>query len=126
MQTRFLALATALLLTTFAGVACNNKNEGIANQKQIEVQLKLAGLNNVNLRLDKDTKVARLDGTVKTDDQKARAERIVRETAPNYAIANEIGVRQKNASGENAKAASNQYGAIKTARKNSSTETASE
>jgi hypothetical protein len=98
MRTKLLALAGALILVSALGVACNKKNEGIANQKQIEAQLQMAGLNNASLHLDKNTRVARLEGSVKNDQEKAHAERIVRETAPSYTIQDHLSVESTSAS----------------------------
>ncbi len=101
MRMRLLALATALMMVVSLAIACNNKkDETIANQKAIEEQLKLAGLDNVTIHLDKSARVARLDGSVKDQDEKAHAERIVRETAPRYTITNNLSVQSDNASGQ--------------------------
>ena len=101
MRSKWLALATVFVFAVSLGVACSSKkDETIANQKAIEEQLTIAGLNNVTIHLDKDTRVARLDGSVKDQDEKAHAERIVHETAPHYSLADNISVQSENATGQ--------------------------
>ncbi len=114
MKTKFLAVATALLLIIGLGVACSNKKAaGNVNEDQIKDQLKQANLNDVKVHVDNDKRVVRLDGNVQTDDQKAQAEQIAKSGAPDYVVANEIGVRPENASGEAKKVDSNLDDAIK-------------
>lgn len=114
MKTRFLALGAALLLILGLSVACSNKNNTAGvNKDQIKSQLKQANLNDVDVKVDNDKKVVRLDGDVQTDAQKDQAEQIAKNSAPSYVIANEIGVRPESASGEAKKVDSNLDDAIK-------------
>lgn len=114
MKTKFLALATALLLILGFGLACNNKrNTAGVDDSRIKDQLKQANLNDVKVDVDNDKRVVRLDGDVQTEDQKAQAEQIAKSAAPDYVVANEIGVRPDNASGEAKKVDSNLDDAIK-------------
>lgn len=112
MKTKFLALGLAILITMVLGVACSNNNRGI-NDDTVKNQLKQAGLNDVNVKVDNDKKVVRLDGNVQTDDQKNQAEQIAKSAAPNYVVANEIGVRPENAEGQASKVDNNLDDAIK-------------
>lgn len=95
MKVRMPALLASALL--FVAIGCSNKNETIANQKQIEDQLQMAGLNNVTIHLDKDKRTAILDGSVTSDQEKATAERIVKATAPKFEMTDNITVQEANA-----------------------------
>lgn len=113
MKTKFLALTTALLLVLGLGVACSNKKTaGNVDEGALKDQMKLANMGNVKVDVDNDKKVVKLGGDVQTDDQKEQAEQIAKNAEPDYVVANEIGVRPENASGETKKADSNLDDAI--------------
>ncbi len=97
MKIRVSALFISGLLLVLLGIGCSNKNESIANQKQIEDQLQMAGLSNVTIHLDENKKTAALNGSVNSDQEKATAERIVKATAPRYQMTDNIVVEQQNA-----------------------------
>jgi hyperosmotically inducible protein len=114
MKTKFLALTTALLLVLGLGIACSNKKTaGNVDEGVIKDQMKQANLSDVKVDVDNDKKVVRLGGDVQTDDQKAQAEQIAKNAAPDYVVANEIGIRPESASGEAKKVDSNLDDAIK-------------
>ena len=54
-----------------------------------------AGLNDVSVSQDRDKNVVTLNGTVPSDDDKARAESIAKSQAGSAVVADEIGVRPK-------------------------------
>lgn len=114
MKTKFLALASALLLIVGFGLACNNnKSAAKVDDSAIKDQLKQANLNDVKVDVDNDKKVVNLSGDVQTEDQKAQAEQIAKSAAPDYVVANAVGVRPENASNEAGKVDSNLDDAIK-------------
>jgi hyperosmotically inducible periplasmic protein len=113
MKTKVLALGAALLVILgLAACSSNNGNRGIDGD-QVKNQLKQAGLNDVNVNVDNDKKVVKLDGNVQTDQQKAEAEQIAQSAAPAYVVSNEIGVRPDNAENQAGKVDSNLDDGIK-------------
>jgi len=113
MKKKSLAPATALLLVLGLGIACSKKTVGNVDEGAIKDQMKQANLSDVNVNVDNDKRVVKLDGDVQTDDQKAKAEEIAKNAAPDYVVSNEIGVRPEGASGEAKKVDSNLDDGIK-------------
>jgi hyperosmotically inducible periplasmic protein len=114
MKTRFLALGMALMLF-FGLAACNNnkKNTAKLDNDQVENQLKQAGYNDVNVKVDNDKAVVTLTGDVKSAEDKDHAEQIAKSSAPNFVISNEIGVRPEGAESQAKSVDSNTDDAIK-------------
>jgi len=114
MKTKLLVLGMVLVL--FFAVACNSGNKGAAgnvNKDQIENQLKQAGLNDVSTDVDADKAVITLSGNVQSDEQKQQAEQIAKSAAPNFVVANELGVRPQGMEDQAKKIDSAQDDAIK-------------
>jgi hyperosmotically inducible periplasmic protein len=114
MKTRFLALGMALMLI-FGLAACNSskKNTAKLDNDQVENQLKQAGYNDVDVKVDNDKAVVTLTGDVNSAEDKDRAEQIAKSSAPNFVIANEIGVRPQGAESQAKSVDSNTDDAIK-------------
>ncbi len=114
MRTKFLSLGVAILMVVGLSVACSSKSKkaGI-DETQVKNQLQQAGMKDVKVTVDNDKKVVTLDGDVQSDQQKDQAEQITRSAAPDYVVANAIGVRPENESGEAKKVDSNLDSSIK-------------
>ena len=89
--------ATWLLLAAFAAVlilgACNNKPQHADVKDAVDTAMTRHDLGVVKVSQDRDKGVLTLTGDVDTPDKKSEAESVAKEVAPDYAIANEIGVR---------------------------------
>ena len=72
---------------------CNNKTEHADVKYAVDTAMTQAGLGVVKVSQDRDKGVLTLTGDVPSADQKAQAEQIAKQTAPDYAVANEIGIR---------------------------------
>jgi hyperosmotically inducible protein len=69
--------------------------------------LKGGSLSDVSVSQDRDKGTMTLTGNVASDDQKAQAESLTKQAAPDYTVANEIGVRPPGAEGQAKAVASN-------------------
>ena len=93
-----LAALFALLLAVFATTACNNKNTEHADVKdKVDSAMTQNNLGVVKVSQDRDKGVLTLTGDVISADDKTRAEQVAKQVAPDYAIANELGVRPQGA-----------------------------
>jgi hyperosmotically inducible protein len=113
MKTKFLSLGLACAL--FLGLAAcsnNNKNTAKLDGDKIENQLKQSGYNDVNVKVDNDKAVVTLDGNVQTAEDKEKAEQLVKGSAPNFVVANQLAVRPEGAEGQAKKVESNMDDAI--------------
>ena len=94
MKRSALAVLFALLLAVFATVACNNKATEHADVKdKVDGAMTQNNLGVVKVAQDRDKGVLTLTGDVISADDKTRAEQIAKTNAPDYTIANELGVR---------------------------------
>lgn len=108
-------LAFVLMLT----VACNrNENRTAAERDRagagantaanniddrIDEGLRQANLGDVRTEVDNEKRVVRLNGDVKSEADKVRAEQIAKANAGDYVIANELGIRPEGDAGDVAK-----------------------
>lgn len=108
-------LAFVLMLT----VACNrNENRTAAERDRagagantaanniddrIDEGLRQANLGDVRTEVDNEKRVVRLNGDVKSEADKVRAEQIAKANAGDYVIANELGIRPEGEAGDVAK-----------------------
>jgi hyperosmotically inducible periplasmic protein len=114
MKTKFLSLGLACAL--FLGLAaCSNTNKNTAklDGDKVEDQLKQAGYNDVNVKVDNDKAVVTLDGKVKSAEDKDKVEQIAKSSAPNFVVANELSVQPEGMEGQAKDVASNTDDAIK-------------
>jgi len=81
------------LLMVFALAACESKKEHPDVKDQVNTAMTRNNLGVVNVSQDRTKGVITLTGDVETEDQKEQAGKVASESAPGYAIANEIGVR---------------------------------
>ena len=87
-----LCLLTSLLgLAALAG--CNRDTQHPDVKDDVNNAMTRNNLGVVKVAQDRDKGVITLSGDVETADQKAQAESVAKQTAPGYAISNELGVR---------------------------------
>ena len=90
---RRLLPGAALLLGTLAVAGCHNQPAHPDEKTAVNDSLKTNNLGDVSVSQDRDKGVMTLTGNVSSDDQKAQAENLAKQAAPDYTIADEIGVR---------------------------------
>jgi hyperosmotically inducible periplasmic protein len=81
------------LLAAFLLVGCNRANEHPDVKDEVNSAMTQNGLGVVKVSQDRDKGVITLTGDVESTDQKSQAESLAKQTAPDYAVSNEIGVR---------------------------------
>ena len=87
--------SAAVLAGTLSVAGCHANH---ADEKDaVTNSLKTNSLGEVNVSQDREKGVMTLKGDVATDDQKQQAGTLAQQAAPDYQIANEIGVRPPNA-----------------------------
>lgn len=90
-QPLWIAILTAILATTFSLMGCSRNNHPDVKYA-VDSAMTQNGLGVVKVSQDRDKGVLTLSGNVDSEDQKAQAENIARQTAPGYTIADELGV----------------------------------
>jgi hyperosmotically inducible protein len=89
-----LLLGSATVLAGALAVAgCHNQPAHADEKSAVTNSLNSSNLNSVSVSQDRDKGIMTLTGNVGTDDQKSQAENLARQAAPDYTIADEIGVR---------------------------------
>jgi len=109
---RRLLPGAALLLGTLAVAGCHNQPAHPDEKTAVNDSLKTNNLGDVSVSQDRDKGVMTLTGNVGTDDQKAQAESLAKQAAPDYTVADEIGVRPAGAQSQAGAVASNLDSAI--------------
>ena len=89
----WIALVTASILSTLVLMGCNQKAQHPDVKTAVDTAMTRNDLGVVKVSQDRDKGVLTLTGDVETADRKAQAESIASQTAPGYAISNELGVR---------------------------------
>ena len=87
----FLLGAAVILGGAMAIAGCNKSHPD--EKSAVTSSLNSNNLNNVSVSQDRDKGIMTLSGNVDGEDAKKRAEKFAQEAAPDYTIANEIGVR---------------------------------
>lgn len=91
---RQLLLGSAVLLAGTAFIAgCHNQAAHPDEKPAVTASLNSNNLSNVNVSQDRDKGIITLSGNVTSDDQRAQAENLAKQSAPDYTIADQIGVR---------------------------------
>jgi len=90
---RHLLPGAAMLLGTLAIAGCHNQPAHPDEKSAVTDSLKTNNLNAVSVSQDRDKGVMTLTGNLASDDQKAQAESLAKQAAPDYTVADEIGVR---------------------------------
>ena len=89
---RWLAPLVAITLGVLL-VGCNKQTQHPDVKDAVNSAMTQNGLGVVNVSQDRDKGLITLSGDVETPDKKAEAENLVRQAAPGYTVANEIGIR---------------------------------
>jgi len=92
-QHKFVTGSVAILAGMLMLAGCNNKPAHPDEKSAVTNALNSNNLTDVNVSQDQDKGVMTLKGDVASADQKAQAETLAKQAAPDYAVANEIGVR---------------------------------
>lgn len=87
------AASTVVLAWTFFTLGCNNHPAHPDEKAAVTSSLGSNSLGDVSVSQDRDKGVMTLTGNVNAADLKAQAETLAKQAAPDYAVANEIGVR---------------------------------
>ena len=90
---RNLLPGAAILLGTLAIAGCHNQSTHPDEKAAVSDALKTNNLSAVSVSQDRDQGVITLTGNVTSNDQKAQAESLAKQSAPDYTVADEIGVR---------------------------------
>ncbi|MGA9670625.1 MAG: BON domain-containing protein [Terracidiphilus sp.] len=85
--------SAAMLLGSLAVAGCHNQPAHPDEKSAVTTSLSANNLNNVSVSQDRDKGVITLTGDVSSGDLKAQAESLAKQAAPDYTIADEIGVR---------------------------------
>lgn len=91
----FVIGAAALLAGALVTVGCNKTYPD--EKGAVSDSLKNNNLSAVNVSQDRDKGVMTLSGNLASQDEKTRAESVAKQAAPDYRVANEIGVRPPDA-----------------------------
>ncbi len=110
-QNSFLLGSSVVLAGALTLAGCNSKPAHPDEKGAVNSSLSSNNLGVVSVSQDQDKGVITLKGDVDTADKKAQAESLAKSAAPDYTIANEIGVRPAGADNAGA-AASNRDSAI--------------
>ena len=92
-QRTYLAFFGVGLLTAFLLVGCNRTAEHPDVKDAVNSAMTQNGLGVVKVSQDRDKGVITLSGDVESADQKAQAETLAKQAAPDYAVSNLLGVR---------------------------------
>jgi len=94
---RFLPGAVAILAGTMAVAGCNKASHP-DEKSAVTDALKNNNLSAVSVSQDRDKGVMTLKGNLDSQDLKSQAENLAKQAAPDYTVADEIGVRPPGAS----------------------------
>lgn len=97
LQGKFMIGAALLLSGVVAVTGCNNKAHP-DEKSSVNQALSSNNLGKLDVSQDRDKGVMTLKGDVESNGDKSRAEDLAKQAAPDYTIANEIGVRPPDAS----------------------------
>ncbi|HTZ88950.1 MAG TPA: BON domain-containing protein [Alloacidobacterium sp.] len=96
-QFKFLLGSVAILAGALVVSGCNNKPAHPDEKSAVTNALSTNSLSNVSVSEDQAKGVMTLTGNVASADQKTQAETLAKQAAPDYTIANEIGVTPQSA-----------------------------
>jgi hyperosmotically inducible protein len=100
-------VAAVGLMGLALSTGCNKQATHADEKDAVTSALKSNNLGDVSVSQDRDKGVMTLTGDVQTQDQKASAENVVKQAAPDYTVADEIGVRPAGAESQASSVASN-------------------
>lgn len=90
---QFLIGSVAVLSGALAIAGCQSKTAHPDEKSAVTNSLNSSNLKDVSVSQDQEKGVMTLTGNVDTDDQKSQAAALAKQAAPDYTIADEIGVR---------------------------------
>ena len=99
---RLLIGSVAALSTALATAGCNNKPSHPDEKSAVTNSLNGNNLGSVSVSQDQEKGVITLTGNVTSEDQKTQAANVAKQAAPDYTIADELGVRPPEASARQA------------------------
>ena len=108
----FLTASAAVLAGVLAMAGCQNKPEHPDEKDAVTNALKSNNLGSVNVSQDRTKGVITLTGDVNSEDQKAMAAATAKQAAPDYTVADEVGVVPQTAASQAKSVASNLDSAI--------------
>jgi hyperosmotically inducible protein len=111
-RTLFFTGPAVVLAGVLAMAGCQNKPAHPDEKDAVTNALKSNNLGDVNVSQDRDKAVMTLSGNVNSEDEKAMAAATAKQAAPDYTIADEIGVRPQGAESQAKSVASNLDSAI--------------
>lgn len=111
-KTIFAAIATTGLAGVLMVTGCNNSPKYPDSKDAVTTALKQNDLGSIDVSQDRDKGVMTLTGNVASQDLKSQAESVTKQAAPDYTVADEIGVRPPDASSQASAVASDQDSAI--------------
>ncbi len=85
--------SAAILVGSLAIAGCHNQPAHPDEKAGVTNSLNTSNLSDVGVSQDREKGVMTLTGNVASDDQKTQAENLAKQAAPDYTIADEIGVR---------------------------------
>jgi len=109
---RLASASIAFLAGVLAIAGCQNQQARPDQKPFVTTALKSNNLGGISVSQDRDKGVMTLTGNVDSGDLKAQAESLARQAAPDYTIADEIGVRPPGAEGQARAVSSNLDSAI--------------
>jgi hyperosmotically inducible protein len=92
--------SAAFLAASLAVSGCHNQPAHPDQKPFVTTALSTNNLGNISVSQDRDKGVITLTGNLGSDDLKTEAESLARQAAPDYTIADEIGVRPPGAEGQ--------------------------
>jgi hyperosmotically inducible periplasmic protein len=92
-QHPFLLGSATLLVGALAIAGCHNHADHPDEKSAVTNSLNSNNLGSISVSQDRDKGLMTLTGDVSSDDQKSQAENLAKQAAPDYTIADEIGVR---------------------------------
>lgn len=90
---QFLLGSASVLVGALVVTGCQNKSAHPDEKPAVTSSLSSNNLGDVSVSQDRDKGVMTLTGNVGSDDQKTQAENLAKQAAPDYTVADEIGVR---------------------------------
>jgi hyperosmotically inducible protein len=90
---RSLLKVSACFLSILFVVGCEQKPQHADVKDLVVAALKANNLSDVSVSQDREKGVLTLTGNLQTEEQKMMAENVVKQNAPGYVVADEIGVR---------------------------------
>lgn len=96
----FLPCSSAILAGALIVAGCQSKASHPDEKSAVNNSLNGNNLGDVSVSQDRDKGVITLTGNVNSDEQKSQAETLAKQAAPDYTIANEVGVRPPQAAGQ--------------------------